>query len=294
MGGVLTQAASLPFSESFDSLVDGPVDGQNGWVIESGVATVQSVEAHFGKAVELNGAISHEVSSTNGQVWVTQWALFDEWPETHPSITDPNTSVAFYVGTNGTLTAFSNTVPVVLSIQLETNVWTRFDVYCDYEELTWNLSVNQVNVMAGFPLYSDNSHAFSMRLENEGLAPVYVDEINVADLEPVGNLVDTDADSIPDWWEQKYFSGVTNAVPSEENLQAYIAGLTPLDRFEISGFPLQWEGQPGRLYSVWFSTNLTVGFTFQTNLPWSISTFSDSANANEPAGFYKVKVALDD
>ena len=186
-------------------------------------------------------------------------------------------------------------VPVELAVQLETNVWHRFDVYCDYEELTWNLSVNQINVMAGYPLYSDNPYALSLRLENEGSAPVYVDEINAVDLEPVGNLVDTDADTIPDWWEQKYFGGVTNAAPSEENLHAYIAGLSPSERFEIvSGFPLQWEGQPGRRYSVWFSTNLTSGFTFQTNLPWTSSSFTDQVNTNEPAGFYKVEVTLDD
>ena len=286
---------ALPFAESFDALTDGSLDGQNGWAVESGAATVQSVEAHIGKAVELNGAVSHAASSTNGQVWVTQWAKFDAWPEANPEVTNPDTSVAFYVGINGMLTVYSNTVPVELSVQLEPNVWHRFDVYCDYEELTWNLSVNQTNVMAGFPLYSDNPYALSVRLENEGSAPVYVDEINVADTEPVGDLVDTDADSIPDWWEQKYFGGVTGAAPSEENLHAYIAGLSPSEKFEIvSDFPLQWNGQPGRRYSVWFSTNLVSGFTFQTNLPWNTSTFTDLVNANEPVGFYKVEVALDE
>jgi len=50
----------------------------------------------------------------------------------------------------------------------------------------------------------------------------------------------------------------------------HIAGLSPSEQFEISGFPLQREGQPGRRYSVWFST---------PNPPGSINWMSGSSSA---------------
>ena len=55
---------------------------------------------------------------------------------------------------------------------------------------------------------------------------------------------DFDNDLIPDWWEYKYFGNITNALSTEENLHAYIAGLVPGEKFEIYNYPIEWVNKP--------------------------------------------------
>jgi hypothetical protein len=218
-----------------------------------------------------------------------------------------NTSLAFYINTNGNLAVFSNTTPVTLSTVIPANVWVRFDVYCDYESMTWDLSVNKTNVCAGLPLYANNRQFDTIQIQNESAATVYIDEISAADIEPAADIIDGDKDGIPDWWEQKYFAGIHAAVannPAGNGVntlrEAYIAGLNPfgLDRFEISGASspdgrLSWVGQPGRNYSIYWTTNLTAGFTLlQGNIPWTQNEFIDDVRTNELTGFYQIRVGL--
>jgi hypothetical protein len=203
---------------------------------------------------------------------------------------------------------YSNTTPVELAVSIATNTWTRFDVYCDYETLTWNLSVNKSNVVAGLPLYSSNQQIDSVIIQNEGINPVYIDEIAVTDIEPAADPIDKDSDGIPDWWEQKHFGGISAANPAAlasngaNNLRgAYIAGLNPtgIEKFDVSidrnnSGRISWSGRPGRIYSVYWASNLLSGFTtlLQSDIPANTAEFVDTIRANEPAGFYEVKVGL--
>ena len=299
--------ASLPFSETFNDLIDGSLNEQNTWAVLSGTALVQTNVVRNGKALELNSSsVSHPLVNTNSSMWVTFWAKYASLPGQNPTVTT-NTSLAFYINTNGNLTVFSNTTPVTLSAAIPTNVWTRFDVYCDYDALTWNLSVNKTNVCAGFPLYANNRLFDSIQIQNENATAAYIDEIAVADIEPTAEIIDSDGDGIPDWWEKKYFGGITAATSGglasnrvNTLREAYVAGLNPFgtDRFGVSGGVrpggrLSWTGQPGRNYSVYWTTNLTSGFTLlQANIPWTQNEFIDAVRTNAPAGFYQVRVGL--
>lgn len=304
----VAKASQLPFSETFDGLTDGALNDQNAWVVQSGTAAVQTGVSQAGKAVQLNSSsISHALVKTNSAMWITVWAMYTARSGQNPAVTNAGTSVAFYINTNGNLVVYSNTSPVTLSAIIPTNVWTRFDVYCNYDALTWNLSVNKTNVAAGLPLYSASQQIDSLLLQNESATPVYVDEIAVSDIEPATDIIDGDGDGIPDWWEQKYFGGVTAAAagsPASNGVNtlrgAYLAGLNPCgtNRFEISGATspdgrIRWTGQPGRNYSVYWTTNLTSGFTLvQANIPWTQNEFIDTGRTNAPAGFYQVRVGL--
>ena len=291
---VISSDNSLPFSETFDALDNGALNTQNNWGVQGETATVQTTVVQSGKAVELTAATaSHELSNSNPTLWMSFWARCEEAPDTIPELTNADTSLAFYISTNRNLVVTSNSTPVMLSTVIPTNVWTRFDVFCNYDDLTWNLSVNQTNVAAGLPLYSNNRMLASVQIENPATSAVFIDNLSIADQEPVTDIVDSDGDTLPDWWEQEYFGGVTNAAPTVTNRNAYIAGLGPSERFEISHFPLSWNGQCGRRYSVYASTNLTSGFTFQTNILWSDAQYVDLVNTNEPAMFYRVDVELD-
>lgn len=118
---------------------------------------------------------------------------------------------------------------------------------------------------------------------------------------------DSDMDGLPDQWEILYFSdpvaaaaGVDSDGDGQSNLDEYITGMNPTNaasRFSVqSPSPnlLQWESVSGRVYSVYWSTNLLDGFQpLETNLPWTASSFTDTVHGAESRGFYKIDVRLE-
>jgi hypothetical protein len=120
--------------------------------------------------------------------------------------------------------------------------------------------------------------------------------------------LDSDADGIPDSWEQQYFEGATNANPNatcsngfNTVREAYIAGLNPNDpqsRLLISDFrslpdgkTLGWTAVSGRVYSVYWTSNLMTGFQcLESNIPWTQGEFTNSTAV--PCGYYKIGVQL--
>jgi parallel beta-helix repeat protein len=121
---------------------------------------------------------------------------------------------------------------------------------------------------------------------------------------------DSDSDGIPDDWETQYFGGVTNANPNalaangvNTIYETYIAGLNPTNPasvFLISDFrpltsasTLQWQSASGRVYSVYWTTNLLSGFQpLETNIVWPQSNWTDMVHGAQDDGFYKIKVQL--
>jgi hypothetical protein len=120
---------------------------------------------------------------------------------------------------------------------------------------------------------------------------------------------DADGDRIPDWWEQQYFGGATNANPNavcsngiNTVRQAYIAGLNPNDpqsRLLISDFQaltagkvLGWNAVSGRVYSVYWTSNLLNSFQcLESNIPWTRGSFTNQTAV--PCGYYKLGVQLE-
>jgi len=117
--------------------------------------------------------------------------------------------------------------------------------------------------------------------------------------------LDSDGDGIPDWWETQYYGGGTNAncdaiCSNGVNtvMQAYIAGIDPTQSdawFIITSFgdSLHWNSVSGRVYSVYWTTNLLNEFIpLETNIPWPTNQFIDTLHGNEGSSFYKLKVEL--
>lgn len=121
---------------------------------------------------------------------------------------------------------------------------------------------------------------------------------------------DIDADGLPDWWEEQYFGGSTNADASAAAAnglntieQAYIAGLDPADPLSyfdlaaqqaVSPVAFRWNAVSGRVYSIYWTTNLLNGFQpLATNIVWPQSSWTDQVNGVQGAGFYRIKVRLD-
>ena len=311
---LLTVAASpLPFLEIFeatDGVVIGSIHGQNGWVQVGGTANVQSTTVQSGsQALEIqNSQVVHDLSNSNSAVWLHFQVRCEEAPEANPNVTDANTSLAFFVNTNLNIVVYSNTVPVELSAQIQTHAWTRFNVYCDYDDLYWDLSMDGINIAAGLPLYSTNTQLGSMIVGNESSSSVYIDQIDIADTEQTaGGLPDSDGDEIPDWWEQKNFGGITSVVAGNTSgndnltyLQTYVAGVSPFvsDPFAVSLVPggngLSWTPVQSRRYSVYWTTNLVDGFTLvQSDILYPQSEYIDSDNSGEATGFYRLTVQVE-
>ena len=118
--------------------------------------------------------------------------------------------------------------------------------------------------------------------------------------------IDFSSDEIPDWWEQKYFGGVTRVIAGHLSgndgftyLDTYIAGVSPFtyDPF-VAGFVpagngLIWTPVESRLYSVYWTPSLTNAFTLlQGDIPYPQSEFIDSSHSEEVAGFYRLKVQI--
>jgi len=102
---------------------------------------------------------------------------------------------------------------------------------------------------------------------------------------------------------------VTNANPAatasnEVNTvqDCYIAGLNPTDpdaAFLISDFSPQssvlgWNATSGRVYTVYWTSNLLSGFQpLETNVAWTAVPFTDTNHPGEEKGFYKIEVELE-
>jgi uncharacterized protein (TIGR03790 family) len=121
---------------------------------------------------------------------------------------------------------------------------------------------------------------------------------------------DADDDGIPDEWETEYFGGTTNANPNSMAangvntiLEAYVAGLNPTNpaaallisdfRPLTSASTLQWQSASGRVYSVYWTTNLITGFQpLETNILWPQNSWTDTVHGAQGGGYYRIKVQL--
>ncbi|VGO12224.1 hypothetical protein PDESU_00775 [Pontiella desulfatans] len=105
-------------------------------------------------------------------------------------------------------------------------------------------------------------------------------------------------------WMSGYSLSGTNATESANpdgdrytNYEEYIAGLNPevADAFLISGLTdgerLEWDAASGRVYNVYWSSNLVDGFSLiHSNAPGG--AFIDAGRTANPAGFYRISVEL--
>lgn len=116
---------------------------------------------------------------------------------------------------------------------------------------------------------------------------------------------DGNSNGLPDWWELQYFGGTVsnpNAVCSNginTVLEAYIVGLNPNDPDAFFGFTggdvqtktLQWSAVSGRVYNVYWTTNLLNSFQpLQTD--YTGGTITDSLHSAAGKCFYKIDVRM--
>lgn len=123
----------------------------------------------------------------------------------------------------------------------------------------------------------------------------------------VAPATDNDGDGLPNSWETQYFGGATNATPTalaangrNTVWEAYVAGLNPTNPqsfFTCSGQmsgTLQWGAVTGRVYSVYWSSNLAGVFQpIATNLVWPQNSWTDQVHAVQSSRFYRISVRME-
>ncbi|MDF7824662.1 hypothetical protein P4B35_11610 [Pontiellaceae bacterium B12227] len=305
----LNISASTLLQETFETengIVPGSISGQNNWNLSGGTASVQSNVVYDGfQALEMTQAeIVQNISTTNQTIWIRFMARISDAPESDPGVADPDTSAGFYIGTNLHIHAYSNEVPVDLGVAISTNVWTRFDMFCDYVYSVWNLSMNGTTIGANLPLYSTETATKSILFSNEESASTYIDQIALLDHELASDAPDLDFDRIPDWWELRNFGNITgadaNAISGNSGmsfLETYIAGVQPFAMDPVmvthSGTGhLIWDSKPGRCYEIEWTPDLSTNFTPIASVAWPVDEFVDLTNATGNAGFYRLNISV--
>ena len=302
-----TQAASVLFEnfEPSNGVTTGSLDGQNGWAVDSGSGEVQTSVVQSGvQALEISsGSISKGISTNGSALWMHFYARITEVPQLDPVVDSASTVAVFYVNTSQNLVVLSNGVPVELTTQMPINIWTRFDVYCDYVAGVWNLAMDGSHVASGLPLVSSNP-AEQVMVSNPSAAYSFLDSLDIADTEQVGEVPDSDADGIPDWWEQKNFGGVTNVVADNPSgngdltyEETYIAVLDPFvddpPFAALENSEVVWTPKLSRLHDVEWAPNLESNFVaIASDIAWPVDRYFDTAHTNELTGFYRVKIHL--
>jgi subtilisin family serine protease len=125
-------------------------------------------------------------------------------------------------------------------------------------------------------------------------------------------IVDTDNNSLPDWWELKYFGHLTGTSPGSDldsdglnNLSEWLAGTDPTNAASVlkfsqisvsntTGAVISWPSVAGKIYRIERATNLMAGFNsiVRTNIPATapLNTETDSVVLPGNTRYYRVGV----
>jgi len=286
---------ALPFSENFEALALGGLTGQHGWT-GSGVVQTGTVYAGSQAAQLSNGTLEHLFDDNPEQIELSFYCKPNGGDAVPAGIPSDATAV-FYINTNNQVVAYSNQTPVELSTTIVSNDWNFFEVSGDYTNDTWSLRVNGTNALQNFPFYNASTGFVGISFSEDSGTTSYFDNVSIS------SDVDSDSDGLPDSWELTYYPSITNVTSSdmcsnEMNTvgQAYIAGLNPTNPASFfllsTANPLQWTAVEGRVYTVWWTSNLLSGFNETLISNYTGGAFTDLLHGTDNEGFYKLDVEL--
>jgi hypothetical protein len=219
---------------------------------------------------------------------------------------DAGSAAAFYVSTNDLLVVYDATNATEIAGAVVSNGWNKIEVFCDFISKHWNITLNGTEIATNLEFYA-NASAFSELIFDEGSTnSAFFDDIAVT--AESAEQDDADSDGLPDAWEEQYFG--SNAPDPDDPAsnstytvrQAYIAGFDPTDpdaAFLITGISpltsesiLSWSMTTGRVYTIYWTSNLLSGFqTLESN--FTGGAYTDDVHGAGSEGFYKIEVEIE-
>jgi hypothetical protein len=297
----------LPFSENFDDAgkasTVGALNGQHGWIAGQGATIVANAGIDNSKALRLaSGYAEHDFVNGSNVVALSVWskpAAAEDDPGTPPE----DVTAVFWVDSNNFVRVYNGNTVVTLPIAVDTNAYNHFQAWVNYDANTWRLDINGTTAFEAYATYANNATFSRIRLEQGTAEPAYFDNIQISSAlpPPVEQtpfqqwLIENEMD--PDACETDLCASGTHSL-----YEAYIAGIDPLDaeaRFEIKqtsmaagdNITLQWQGVTGRIYNVYWSSNLLHGAGFQliaSNLPYTAASYTNTMTNGQ--GYYRITV----
>lgn len=128
-------------------------------------------------------------------------------------------------------------------------------------------------------------------------------------------IIDSDSNTLPDWWEKQYFNQYTGASTTADadgdgmsNRDEFLSSTSPVNLLSVlkttsvtrspltGNFTIQWQSVPGKTYRITYNTSLAGAW--QTDLPGSLvttptgetlSTYIDTTAGLAGKRFYRVE-----
>ncbi len=284
----------------------GP-DYENGWGLMNTRAAAELLQASFSNPIRLT-----EATVTTGQQ-----------SDTHTFFSDGNEPVRVTLcwtdPPGPTISVHDNRTPDLvnnLNLKVMSAGGTLWPYKLDYNNPTDDATTTEENNV-------DNVEQVYIAAPGAGLYTVTVN-FNGAlsggsqgySLLISGPGSDSDGDGLPNAWENQYFGGPTNALPTAaldgdgaNNLTEYISGYDPTDStsvFTITDFTppptgdapfiLSWNPVAGRIYSIGWSDGLIFPpfSDISGELPFSVNRYTDSVERTSLQNFYQVDVRLEE
>jgi hypothetical protein len=183
---------TIPFSEPFEAVEWGALDGQRGWeATGAGSAVVQGAVVRSGQGglrLAASAAGGAQVRHEFGAGGKPARTVFTSWyakprrvSRTHIG-PDRDASVAFYVRTDGKIVVLDGRDEVVLTQRpsVSEDEWVFFQVAADYSSRTWALWMDGVPMAQDIGFYNPATSRFAAFGVEEGDAtPSYIDSLRI-------------------------------------------------------------------------------------------------------------------
>jgi len=167
----------VPFSEDFESYTNGTplIDGINGWYASSNSVIVQQNVVYSGTKSAMippDTSLSNRfVNTPNSNILVTMYLQpsLKDLRRVADSFLATNSTAIFYISTNGHCVVYNGTngwteiatnAAGSAAAQIESNVWSRFDLRIDHGNRVWALAANN-EVLSTNLAFATNNSSFS-------------------------------------------------------------------------------------------------------------------------------------
>ncbi|HTQ30410.1 MAG TPA: hypothetical protein VMI53_04310, partial [Opitutaceae bacterium] len=255
--GCLQAQTVLPFSTDFESpegFSIGSIQGQNGWEVIQGSASIGTASAFSGtQSLSLDATSPPSIVVQSFAQLAGQNIIFVDFYSRPSASTDSSLTTLFdlgasqanfvKVGSTGEVYAFNgdgtgggNWQATGFTAALNTNGqsqdWIRFTFRQDYSAKKWDLFLNGEMAMHDLGFRDNATTYFSLfTMQGTSASAGYLDYMYIGSVNPL--FEDADQDGLPDSWEQQYL-GTLNYGPNDDPggvgrtlLQSYQQGLSP-------------------------------------------------------------------